>query len=162
MNKTIIRKDLTNKKIFVTREFAGTLEQVWQAWTDSKILDQWWAPRPWKAKTKFMDFREGGYWLYAMEGPEGERHWARADYKKIVKQKSYEAVDCFCDENGVKNSSFPSMSWRNVFIPSFTGTNVEVEITFPSQADLEKIVEMGFEAGFTAAHGNLDELLAKK
>jgi hypothetical protein len=41
------------------------------------------------------------------------------------------------------------------------GTKVEVEITFATQADMEKIIEMGFEVGFTAAHGNLDELLAK-
>jgi hypothetical protein len=38
---------------------------------------------------------------------------------------------------------------------------VNVEITFATEADMEKIIEMGFEEGFTAAHGNLDELLAK-
>ena len=74
MSKTIYAKDLPNKKMFVTREFAGTLEDVWEAWTDSNILDQWWAPKPWKAKTKTMDFREGGFWLYSMIGPDGSEH----------------------------------------------------------------------------------------
>jgi len=29
-----------------------------------------------------------------------------------------------------------------------------------TEADLEKIIEMGFKEGFAAAHNNLDELLA--
>jgi hypothetical protein len=36
-----------------------------------------------------------------------------------------------------------------------------VEITFDSVKDLKKIIEMGFKEKFTAAHTNLDELLAK-
>ncbi|HYG14458.1 MAG TPA: SRPBCC domain-containing protein, partial [Bacteroidia bacterium] len=66
--------DKANRKIKVTREFAAPLSQVWEAWTNSQVLDQWWAPKPWKAKTKTMNFTEGGYWLYAMVGPEGEEH----------------------------------------------------------------------------------------
>ena len=41
-------------------------------------------------------------------------------------------------------------------------TLVDVEISFTREADMEKIIAMGFEAGFTMALGNLDELLAKK
>jgi hypothetical protein len=44
-------------------------------------------------------------------------------------------------------------------MPAGNGTKVKVEITFASEADMQKIIEMGFEAGFTAAHGNLDEVL---
>ena len=50
--QTIITKDLANKKLFVIREFEGTPEQVWEAWTESELLDKWWAPKPWKAKQK--------------------------------------------------------------------------------------------------------------
>ncbi len=62
--KTTFTKDVANNKMFITREFAGTVEDVWKAWTDPKLLDQWWAPKPWKAETKSMDFREGGRWVY--------------------------------------------------------------------------------------------------
>ncbi len=61
--QTTISKDAANKKLIVVREFDAPLEEVWKAWTDSNILDKWWAPKPWKAKTKTMDFREGGLWL---------------------------------------------------------------------------------------------------
>jgi uncharacterized protein YndB with AHSA1/START domain len=160
--KTTFTKDVANNKMFITREFEGTVADVWKSWTDAKLLDQWWAPKPWKAKTKSMDFREGGRWIYAMMGPEGEQHWALAEYRKIVPLKSIEALDAFGDEAGNINTEFPRMNWTIAFKSSSAGTKVEIEIKFSSKGDLEKIIEMGFQEGFTAAHDNLDELLAAK
>jgi uncharacterized protein YndB with AHSA1/START domain len=160
--QTEIKKDSANKKLVVTREFDAPLEQVWKAWTESEILDQWWAPKPWKARTKKMDFREGGTWLYCMEGPNGEKMWSRADFTTIVPQKLYEGDDAFCDENGTINNDIPGMHWHAEFSSTSSGTKVKVEITFKSEADMEKIIEMGFKEGFTAAHENLDELLEKQ
>ena len=160
-NKTLFTKDLENKKIVVEREFSAPVESVWKAWTESNLLDQWWAPKPWRAVTKTMDFRPGGFWLYAMKGPNNEIHWARADYKSIDKQKSFQIVDCFCDENGVRNEEMPTMSWNNQFLKTADGTKVVVEISFKSEADINAIIEMGFKEGFEMALGNLDELLEK-
>ncbi|GAB3171834.1 SRPBCC family protein [Telluribacter humicola] len=159
MTQTQYTKSPDNKILYVTREFAAAPEQVWHAWTDSQLLDQWWAPKPWKAQTKTMQFEEGGTWLYCMEGPEGEKSWNQADFKNIQPQTSYETVDSFCDEEGNVNPDFPRMYWTTTFTPSNAGTRVDIGITFPTQADLEKIVEMGFETGFAAAHENLDALL---
>lgn len=159
MNQTTIEKDLPAKKVVITRHFNAPVDQVWKAWTESSLLDQWWAPKPWKAKTKRMEFREGGTWLYAMEGPDGATAWCRVDYQEIVPQQSFSAQDSFCDEEGNPTQEFPSMHWVNEFMPVNEGTKVKVTISFASEADLEKIIEMGFEEGFTAAHGNLDELL---
>ena len=159
--ETIYTKDLENKKIKVTREFDATVEKVWRAWTEKELLDQWWAPRPWKAVTLSMDFSNGGTWLYYMEGPDGSRHYCRADYESIVANKSYEGLDAFCDEKGNINTEFPRMNWKVAFNKADDGTKVDVEITFDSIEALEKIIEMGFKEGFAAAHNNLDELLAK-
>jgi uncharacterized protein YndB with AHSA1/START domain len=162
LNKeTIYTEDLTNKKIKVVREFDAPVAQVWKAWTESELLDQWWAPKPWKANTQSMDFRDGGIWLYYMEGPDGSRHYCRADYKNIIPNKSFNGLDAFCDENGVINPDFPRMNWKTAFNASGAGTKVEVEITFATKEDMEKIIEMGFKEGFAAAHTNLDEMLAR-
>lgn len=155
-------KDLDNKRIAVTRHFNAPVEDVWRAWTEAELLDQWWAPKPWRAETKTLDFREGGHWLYAMVGPEGERHWARADYKKIDAGKSFTVTDAFTDEQGNLNSEMPSMHWLNTFSSTLNGSKVVVDITFDKVEDLERIIEMGFKEGFIAALGNLDELLIQK
>jgi uncharacterized protein YndB with AHSA1/START domain len=157
--ETVFTKDLENKKMKVVREFDAPVGKVWEAWTDHKILDKWWAPKPWKAGTVSMDFREGGRWRYYMEGPEGEKHYCIAEYRKIVPKKSFEVLDAFTDDQGNINTEFPRMNWLINFIPVGDATRVDVEINFDSVEDLNKIVEMGFKEGFTAAHQNLDELL---
>jgi PhnB protein len=84
MNQTLLfdfSVDKKNKTVHVTREFAAQLNLVWDAWTKPELLDQWWAPKPYQTKTKSQTFKEGGYWLYALMGPEGDVHWCRADYK---------------------------------------------------------------------------------
>jgi uncharacterized protein YndB with AHSA1/START domain len=159
--KTEIRKDLVNKKLHVTRRFKAPAAMVWKAWTESQLLEQWWAPKPYRAITKSMDFREGGLWLYYMLSPEGEKHWCRLDYLSIVLHDYYTAKDAFCDENGTPNVVAPSMHWKNTFLAENEETKVVVEITFEKEADIEKIIEMGFKEGFTMAHDNLDELLEK-
>ena len=107
-----------------------------------------------------MDFKEGGYWLYAMVGPAGAKHWALAEYKKIIPEKMYIAYDSFCDEKGNKMPETTGMEWKVNFEKTATGTKVSVEITFASEKDLQTIVEMGFQEGFSMAHDNLDELFA--
>lgn len=162
MNQTLLfdfSVDKKNKTVQVTREFAAQLNLVWDAWTKPELLDQWWAPKPYQTKTKTLNFREGGYWLYAMVGPEGDVHWCRADYKEIRPLKSFSATAAFCDENGNINQDFPRSSWKNKFKETEEGTTVDITIEYEELADLEKIIEMGFKEGFTMALENLDQYL---
>src|SRR6188768_2044280 len=69
--------DKSSKTVFITREFDADLSLVWDAFTKKEILDQWWAPKPFSSKTKFMDFKVGGRRFYAMVSPEGQAlRWA--------------------------------------------------------------------------------------
>jgi uncharacterized protein YndB with AHSA1/START domain len=154
-----ITKELANNKVTVVKEFDTDVENVWEAWTDSTTLDQWWAPKPWRAETKRMDFKEGGHWLYAMVGPDNNRMWARFDYKTIDAPNRLVATDSFADENGNKSLGFPSMKWTVQFTEINNGTRLEVVIEGSKKGDIEKLLEMGFEQGFFMALDNLDELL---
>lgn len=162
MNKTPLMNfvvDKDNKQIKVDREFDAALPMVWSAWTESELLDQWWAPKPWRAQTKSMDFKPGGSWLYAMIGPDGEKQWSTADFKAIESMKSFSALDGFCDENGRINTDMPRSLWENTFTNKGESTLVTIIITYDKLADLEQTISMGFEEGFTAGLENLDTLL---
>lgn len=159
--KTRYEKDPGNKKMTITREFAAEPKEVWRAWTEPELLEQWWAPKPWRAESKEMDFRVGGHWLYAMVGPNGEKHYGKIEYTDIKPITSFAGSDVFCDENGKTNPDLPGSQWTNTFEPSANGTLVTVVAQFASEADMQKLVEMGFEQGFAAAHENLDALLLK-
>ena len=160
--KNSIVKDLNEKSILVSREFEAPLADVWKAYTDPKLLDQWWGPSPWRAETKKMDFKPGGYWLYAMVGPEGEKHWARMDYLAIDPQRSFDIQDSFADENGVINRDMPVSKGRSAFTKTATGTRVDFKLIYSTEEQLQKIVEMGFEQGITQCMDQLDALFAKK
>jgi uncharacterized protein YndB with AHSA1/START domain len=151
--------DKEKKTITVKREFAAGRALVWDAYTKAELLDQWWAPRPWKAKTKTMDFREGGQWLYAMMGPAGEIHWALASYKTIQPQRKFIGVDSFTDADGNITPGMPQQTWEATFTDKGSGTLVELRISLPDLAQLEAIISMGFKEGLTMAMEGLDELL---
>lgn len=148
-----------NKTITVKREFAADVDLVWAAWTTPELLDQWWAPKPYRVETKSMNFKEGGSWFYAMISPENEAHWCRADYKKIETLKSFTALDAFCDEAGNINTDFPRSLWTNTFVEHGNNTTVNIVISYEALEDLEKVIQLGFKEGFTMALGNLDQYI---
>ena len=45
-NMTQVTKDQKENSILVSRVFNAPLEKVWQAHTDSQVLDRWWGPSP--------------------------------------------------------------------------------------------------------------------
>ena len=157
-----VKKDLANEKIIITRQYDFAPQQVWDAWTRSEMLDQWWAPNPWKAETKKFDFRVGGTWHYAMVGPNNEKHWGRLDYTKIDSPKSFDATDAFADENGVRSTEIPPTSWHVEFNKAGTGTELKVQVVGSKPGALQKILEMGFEEGFKAGLDNLEDYLERK
>ncbi len=151
--------DKKNKTIIIKREFDADLPMVWNAYTKSEILDQWWAPKPWKARTKSMEFREGGQWLYAMEGPNGEEQWSVATYQKIEFQKRFIERDGFSDEKGNINKEMPQSKWEVIFTDEGQKTLVEYHISFDDLSQMEGLIKMGFKEGITMGMENLDGLL---
>ena len=158
-SRTQFTKDLANNKMIVTHQCDADIDTVWDMWTKSELLDLWWAPKPWKTETKSQSFKNGGRWIYVMVGPNGERHGSFADYRNIVPKKTFEAKDGFSDENGVVNKDMPQTDWKYAFEKSVDGTKVTVTLLAPG-SQLQKLLDMGFEEGFTMGLSNLDEQLA--
>lgn len=159
MNFTVDKETST---VNVKREFNAPLSAVWSAWTEAEILDQWWAPAPWKARTKSMEFKEGGRRLYAMVGPEGEEHWAIADFTSISSKTNFKYLDAFSDSEGNLNKEFPRSDWDVNFSEQGGSTFVDIAIKHEKLSDLEMIIQMGFKEGFTIAMEGLDAIFAAK
>ena len=150
-----------NSTVIVKREFNAEKSLIWDAFTKPEILDQWWAPKPWVSKTKSMNFEVGGRRLYAMCGPNGEEHWALADFTSISPNTNFQYLDAFCDENGTINDEFPRSEWNLDFTEKEGITLVDITIAHKELADLEKIIELGFKEGFTMTLDFLGELITQ-
>jgi uncharacterized protein YndB with AHSA1/START domain len=151
--------DKHNNTITIIREYDAPLEKVWKAWTTSEMLDQWWGPKPWRAITKSLDFREGGHWHYSMNGPEGEVQWGKFDYLTIEPNESFTGKDGFSDENGTLDTTLPQNHWE--LRMSQTGNTVMVDmlLTFEKAEDIDTYIDMGFREGITQTLDQLEEIL---
>lgn len=148
-----------NNTMTVRREFLANRRLVWDCYTKSELLNQWFAPEPFTTKTKSMNFSEGGHWLYAMIDPEGIEYWGRMDYLKIQPIDNYTALDGFCDENGELNPELPRSTWDVTFTDLGNNALVQTIVSFNSLEDLETVIQMGMQEGLTSTMQRLDNLL---
>ncbi|QOD61249.1 SRPBCC domain-containing protein [Polaribacter haliotis] len=158
-NKTDFKVNKENNTITIQRKFSASRQLVWDCYTKPTFLEQWFAPKPLTAKTKTIDFSEGGYWLYAMMEPNGTEHWGRTDFIEIKPIEFYKSLDGFCDENGKINPEMPRAKWYVKFIDLNEASNVETIITYNTLKDLETVINMGMREGLASALKRLDELL---
>ena len=149
--------DKAAKTVFIKREFAAGLSLVWDAFTKQEILDQWWAPKPWASKTKFMDFKVGGRRFYAMVSPEGQEHWSIQEYTSISPTTNFKMFNAFADKD--ENPELPGSEWDLHFSEQDGKTKVNITIKNESLDRMEKMIEMGFEGGFTMTLNYLENLL---
>jgi uncharacterized protein YndB with AHSA1/START domain len=149
--------DKETKTVTVNREFDAELSLVWDAFTKQEILDQWWAPKPWASKTKFMNFEVGGRRFYAMVSPDGQENWAIQKYTSISPKTNFKMFNAFAD--AAENPKLPGSDWDFNFSKQNGITKVSIAIYNESLERMEKMVEMGFKEGFTMALQQLDELL---
>ena len=148
-----------NNTVNIKREFNANRELVWKAWTTAEILDQWWAPKPYKSKTKDMDFKVGGHRFYAMVSPEGvEVGWQIQEYTSISPKTNFKFLSVFADKD--ENRQLPGSDWDLNFSELNGTTTVHISIYNESRERMEKMIEMGFKEGFTLGLKQLDELLS--
>ncbi|UFH30786.1 SRPBCC domain-containing protein [Chryseobacterium sp. C-71] len=160
MNTEIVfNKDFDSKSIYVMKVYDAEVSKVWDYFTQAELLDQWWAPNPWKCETENLNFEEGGVWFYSMNGPEGEKIYSQVKYGEINNGRSFDGIDAFCDENGKIDENSPQTKWLLGFTGVEEGTKLSVNMHFQTEDDMKKQLEMGFEEGFKMGLNQLEEIL---
>ncbi len=149
--------DKAAKTVYITREFNAALALVWDAFTKAELLDQWGAPAPMRAKTKYMNFEVGGRRVYAMVSPDGQERWAVQEFTSITPKTNFKMYNAFADKD--ENRELPGSAWDYVFSEQNGRTTVCITIYNESFERLEKLLE-GFKIGFTMTLKNLEDLLA--
>jgi uncharacterized protein YndB with AHSA1/START domain len=149
--------DKTAKTVYITREFNAGQSLVWDAFTKPELLDQWGAPAPMRAKTKYMDFKVGGQRFYAMISPDGQERWSIQQYISITPKTNFKMYNSFADKD--ESPELPGSNWNYTFSEQDGKTKVNITIYNESLARMEKMIEMGFTIGFKMAMSNLENLL---
>jgi uncharacterized protein YndB with AHSA1/START domain len=73
------------REVVITRVFDAPRELVFKAWTDPKIMKEWYGPKMFTNTVCELDVRVGGAWRIVMRGPDGVEYPGRGVYREIVK-----------------------------------------------------------------------------
>ncbi|TSD67289.1 SRPBCC domain-containing protein [Inquilinus sp. KBS0705] len=149
--------DKAAKTVYITKEFNAGQALVWDAFTKAELLDQWGAPAPMRAKTRYMNFEVGGRRFYAMISPDGVARWSVQEFTSITPKTNFKMYNAFADEN--ENREMPGSEWDYNFSEQNGITKVDIVVYNESFERLEKLLE-GFKIGFTMTLKNLEGLLA--
>ena len=63
--------DIEKRTITINRTFDAPRTLVWEAWTKTEHIIQWWGPSGMETKIKKHEFKVGGQWEYTMDMPDG-------------------------------------------------------------------------------------------
>jgi uncharacterized protein YndB with AHSA1/START domain len=77
-------KPLAEREITNTREFDAPRALVFKAWTDAKMLAQWWGPKGFTNPRCEIDVRVGGAIRIDMRAPDGAVYPMNGEFREIV------------------------------------------------------------------------------
>ena len=146
----------------MTRLFDAPKDTVFQAFTTSEDLKEWWGPKGWTLPVSRMEFKANGSWDYCMQSPTGEMSCGKSVYHDIQAPDSYSYTDYFTDEAGRINPDMPEMRISMDFEELEGRTKVSSRTHFQSQDDLKKVMDMGAEQGMRETWDRLDDYLARR
>ncbi len=147
--------------LVLERIIEASPEAIFKAWTDPKMLKEWFVPKPWTLSDVKLDVRTGGSNSFVMNGPDGEKFPNAGVYLEVVPNEKIVFTDAY------------TTAWVPSDKPFFTAivtfqdigggkTKYTAIARHWREEDRETHVKMGFHEGWGQCADQLAELVAKK
>ncbi len=81
---TMAHQQTQSKEVTITRIFDAPRELVFKAWTDPKLVGQWWGPHGFTTPVCELDVRPGGAMRIDMRGPDGVVYPGKGVFHEII------------------------------------------------------------------------------
>jgi uncharacterized protein YndB with AHSA1/START domain len=94
----------------ISRVLDAPRERVWQAFSTSAALAQWWGPVGFAIEVAKLEFRPGGVFHYCMKSPMGEM-WGKFVYRDIAAPKRIVFINSFSNAQGDITRAPFSAAW---------------------------------------------------
>jgi uncharacterized protein YndB with AHSA1/START domain len=138
---------------------------IWRAWTEPQLLVQWFTPAPWRTLKCELDLRPGGNFRTVMASPEGEQHHNEGCYLEVIPERSLSWTNTleagFRPTRHGEKIGFPFTAKLSLS-PEGQGTRYVATVLHRDAAGCRRHAEMGFEAGWSAALGQLVSCMQKQ
>jgi uncharacterized protein YndB with AHSA1/START domain len=147
-------------ELSITRFIDAPPEAVYRAYTER--TEEWFAPKPWKAKVVARELRPGGRSSIDMEGPNGEKHPGEGVYLEVVPNERIVFTNAFTagwrPKTNMDSECDLSMVAIVTFEPEGSGTRYTARVRHWNGEALKAHEAMGFEQGWGICAAQLAEL----
>lgn len=87
-------------RVNLKRTFDAPRALVWKAWTDQKMMAQWFGPRGFTAPVCELDVRVGGSLRIVMRGPDGNEYPMKGTFREVVVPERLVFTNIATDNDG--------------------------------------------------------------
>jgi uncharacterized protein YndB with AHSA1/START domain len=151
-NQTVT--SISERELMIKRVLNAPRKLVFETWTDSKHLPEWWGPEGFALTVQEIDVRPGGVWRYVMHGPNGVDYDNKIDYLEVVTPERL--VYAHGDSTG------EHFRVTVTFADQGDQTELTMQMIFKSVDELEKAVkEFGAIEGAKSTMNRLEAQLLK-
>ena len=145
--------DVKKRTLTIKKVFNAPIKLVWEAWTKSDHIIQWWAPKGMKVTVVKHDFKVGGKWKFVMPMADGNEFISEGRYLEIVEfNKIITTADFKPMTEGVELQVF--------FEADGDKTNFTFSVVHPTEEYCKQQEKMGFYNGWGSAFDRLETLLS--
>ncbi len=153
MNKTTVTTPM-DREIRIERVFEAPRERVWRAFTDPKLVAQWWG-RGNKLVIERLEVERGGHWRFVEHPPHGKPQGFEGRFREVSPPERL--VQSF-EWDGMPGHVVISTT---IFEDLGDGrTKVVTTSLFHTTHERDGMLESGMEGGLNQSYAALDRLLA--
>ena len=142
----------------IVRVFDAPRALVWQAWTDPKMVAQWFGPKHFTSSVPEYDVRAGGKLRIVMHGPDGNDYPMKGIFHELVPPEKLVFSSIAIDNDGNH-----LLEGRTTV--TFTEQNGKTTMTLKSHAvgrvPLAPQMLAGMKEGWTGSIDKLEALVAR-
>jgi uncharacterized protein YndB with AHSA1/START domain len=142
-----------DREIHIERIFDAPRERVWRAYTDPKLVAQWWG-RGNRVVVERFEVERGGHWRFVEHAPDGV-HGFEGRFRevtppsRIVQTFEWDGMPGYVTVN---TTTFEDLGGGR--------TKVVVDGIFHTTEERDGMLRSGMEGGLNASYAALDKLLA--
>ena len=141
------------QEIVITRVFDAPRELVFKAYTDPKLLPQWFGPRDYTTIVDKMEARPGGLWRFVQRNQDGEEFAFHGVHHDIV---APERIVATFEYEGVPGHV---LLQTLTLEPQGQKTRLVEQLLFQSVADRDGMVASGMQRGSDDSMDRMAEIL---
>ncbi len=154
MTKLNVIAEPGKHEVIITRDVDAPRELVFKAFTDPKLVAQWWGQDTSTTIVDKMEVRTGGIWRYVMRDADGNEYAFYGVYHQIS-----------APERLVYTFEFEGMPGQvllqTITLEEHNGkTRITDASVFQSVADRDGMLQSGMEGGAAESYDRLDQVLA--